>query len=44
MSTVVVLFDEAAEQLVKRTAKSLVEEQLKVCTLRIVRWFSRYFY
>ncbi|XP_035842101.1 replication protein A 70 kDa DNA-binding subunit-like [Helianthus annuus] len=30
MSTVVVLFDEAAEQLVKRTAKSLVEEQLKI--------------
>ncbi|KAJ0592224.1 putative nucleic acid-binding, replication factor A [Helianthus annuus] len=29
MSTVVVLFDEAAEQLVKRTARSLVEEQLK---------------
>ncbi|KAF5775289.1 hypothetical protein HanXRQr2_Chr13g0610441 [Helianthus annuus] len=29
MSTVVILFDEVAEQLVKRTAKSLVEEQLK---------------
>ncbi|KAJ0493800.1 putative nucleic acid-binding, replication factor A [Helianthus annuus] len=29
MSTVVTLFDEVAEQLVKRTAKSLVEEQLK---------------
>ncbi|KAJ0548059.1 putative nucleic acid-binding, replication factor A [Helianthus annuus] len=28
MSTVVTLFDEVAEQLVKRTAKSLVEEQL----------------
>ncbi|KAJ0635989.1 hypothetical protein HanOQP8_Chr17g0656871 [Helianthus annuus] len=29
MSTVVTFFDEVAKQLVKRTAKSLVEEQLK---------------
>ncbi|MFS7981209.1 hypothetical protein Hanom_Chr10g00948291 [Helianthus anomalus] len=29
MSTIVVLFDEVVEQLVKRTTRSLVEEQLK---------------
>ncbi|KAJ0481240.1 putative nucleic acid-binding, replication factor A [Helianthus annuus] len=39
MSTVVTLFDEVVEQLVKRTAKSLVEEQLNVCALLITRWF-----
>ncbi|MFS7930566.1 hypothetical protein Hanom_Chr04g00345801 [Helianthus anomalus] len=33
MNTVVVLFDEIAEQLVKRIAKSLAEEQLQVCDL-----------
>ncbi|XP_021979921.1 uncharacterized protein LOC110876046 [Helianthus annuus] len=33
MSTVVTLFDEVAEQLVKRTAKSLVEEQLNDTSL-----------
>lgn len=42
MSTVVVLFDEVAELLVRRTAKSLVDEQLKVLTLRTVDIFSRY--